>query len=294
MALNQSAFERIGVWCVLRMETVGVIGARGGFGRWIIDVCARQGIGVTSSDVDSELSNREVVRRASIIVVCVPIGVTAQVISEIEPELTSEHLLVDLTSVKTPFLEILSRQKSEVLSLHPMFAPTIGSGHGQSCVSCAIRSGHRSPIVTSLLSTRGVRIVSMEPEEHDRMMAVVQGLTHFQAISAAHCMMRLGFDIEASVAVSSPVYRLRLAMMGRILGHDPRLYAEIQTYNPYIPNVLRALAESSSLLQENVETKNVDGFVAECDKIRSVFGEFTKRSVLESDRIIAALAKAIP
>jgi len=132
----------------------------------------------------------------------------------------------------------------------------------------------------------------MEPEEHDRMMAVVQGLTHFQAISAAHCMMRLGFDIEASVEISSPVYRLRLAMIGRILGHDPRLYAEIQTHNPYIPDILRALAESSSLLQERVETKNADGFVAECEKIRSSFGEFAARSLIESERIIAALAKA--
>jgi prephenate dehydrogenase len=132
----------------------------------------------------------------------------------------------------------------------------------------------------------------MEPAEHDKMMAVVQGLTHFQAISAAHCMMRLGFNVQESVTVSSPVYRLRLAMIGRILGHDPRLYAEIQTYNPHIPDVLRTLADSSALLQEQVESKDVNGFVAECEKIRQAFGDFTAQSVAESDRIIAALARS--
>lgn len=273
------------------MKTVGVIGGRGGFGKWISDLCEQRAFPVIMSDVGSELSNREVVRRAQVVFVCVPIGVTRTVLEEVEPVLTSDHLLVDLTSVKTPFLEVLSRLPSEVLSLHPMFAPTVGSGYGQSCVSCAIRSGHRSRQVTSWLSDRGVRMIPMEPGEHDRMMAVVQGLTHFQAISAAHCMMRIGFDVQGSVDVSSPVYRLRLAMIGRILGHDSRLYAEIQTYNPYIPDVLRTLADSSALLQGQVESKDVAGLVAECEKIKRAFGDFTERSVVESERIIAALAQ---
>jgi len=81
-------------------------------------------------------------------------------------------------------------------------------------------------------------------------------------------------------------------MIGRILGHDPRLYAEIQTYNPYIPDVLRTLSDSSALLQGQVESKDVAGLVAECEKIRRAFGDFTARSVVESERIIAALAQA--
>lgn len=269
-----------------------MIGGRGGFGKWISALCAGRSVSVITSDIDSDLSNSEVVRRSRVVFVCVPIGVTRAVLEEIERDLTPEHLLVDLTSVKSPFLEILSRLPSEVLSLHPMFAPTVGSGHGQSCVSCAIRSGHRSRQVASWFSDSGVRMIPMEPAEHDKMMAVVQGLTHFQAISAAHCMMRLGFNVQESVTVSSPVYRLRLAMIGRILGHDPRLYAEIQTYNPHIPDVLRTLADSSALLQEQVESKDVNGFVAECEKIRQAFGDFTAQSVAESDRIIAALARS--
>lgn len=274
------------------METVGVLGASGGFGRWIVDLCAHWAPTIFTSDVNTELSNREVVRQARLVFVCVPLGRTNEVLLEIEPDLTAEHTVVDLTSVKTPFLDILTRLPSEVLSLHPMFAPTVGSGRGQSCISCEIRSGRRSQLVTSLFSARGIRLIPMEPDDHDRMMAVVQGLTHFQAISAAHCMMQLGFDVQASVDVSSPVYQLRLAMIGRILGHDPRLYAEIQTYNPHIAKVLRTLADSSVLLHELVRIRNVEGFVTECEKIKRTFSDFTARSVVESERIIAALTKA--
>ncbi len=272
------------------METVGILGARGGFGAWIKELCVANAATIVESDLNSELSNREVVTQARFVFVCVPLGTTRDVLIEIEPVLTAEHTLVDLTSVKTPFVDILHRLPCEVLSLHPMFAPTVGSGQGQSCVSCVIRSGHRSHLVTALFSARGIRMIPMEPDQHDRMMAVVQGLTHFQAITAAHCMMELGFDVQSSVDVSSPVYRLRLAMIGRILAHDPRLYAEIQISNPYIPQVLRQLANSAELLQEQVRQRNVDGFVAECDKIKSAFREFSAQALCESERSIAALA----
>lgn len=273
------------------METVGIIGACGGFGRWIAGLCSSNSAPVVVSDLGSELSNVAVVQQSRIVFVCVPIGATRQVVQEIAPTLTTAHLLVDLTSVKTPFLEILSGLPCEVLSLHPMFAPSVGHGNGQSCVSCAIRPGERSGRILAWFSGRGIRMIPMEPEAHDRMMAVVQGLTHFQAIAAAHCMMRLGFDVQASVELSSPVYRLRLAMIGRILGHDPRLYAEIQTFNPYIPEVLRVLADSSALLLGQVETKDVAGFVAECEQITQVFGEFTRQSLAESEQIIASLTQ---
>jgi hypothetical protein len=118
--------------------------------------------GLLHITIDSELSNTAVVARSRIVFLRVPIGVTSQVLREIAPALTSEHLLVDLTSVKTPFLEILSGLHCEVLSLHPMFAPSVGLGHGQSCVSCSIRPGERSGTVLVWFSERGIRMIPME------------------------------------------------------------------------------------------------------------------------------------
>jgi prephenate dehydrogenase len=122
-------------------------------------------------------------------------------------------------------------------------------------------------------------------------MAVVQGLTHFQAIAAAHAMATLEFIPEDTLESASPVYRLRLAMVGRILAQNPRLYAEIQVYNPYVREVLVALEESSRLLQGFVERRDVDGFVAEFERARDALGTFRERALEESNALIQALAK---
>lgn len=271
--------------------TIGIIGGRGQFGSLLSKLCRAKGLDVCISDLGTELSNREVARKSDILFVSVPIRVVGEVLHEIEAELGAEKLVADLTSVKTPIVPILSRLRCEVLSLHPMFAPSVPILTGQTCIACRIRSGRRANFVEALLSEAGMTIVGMDPDEHDRTMAVIQGLTHFQALAAAHCMMEMGFDPNDSESVSSPVYRLRMAMIGRILAQDPTLYAEIQVYNPYIRGVLTRLHGSSVLLEGLVRNDDVEGLVAEFRKIQDAFGGFTAQALRDSNAIIAHLPK---
>ena len=271
--------------------TIGIIGGRGQFGSLLSKLCAAKGLDICISDLGTELSNREVARRAEILFVSVPIREVGKVLEEIEGELGEDKLVADLTSVKTPIVPILSRLRCEVLSLHPMFAPSVPTLTGQTCIACRIRCGHRADFVESLLNEVGMTIVGMNPDEHDRTMAVIQGLTHFQALAAAHCMMQLGFDPQESESFSSPVYRLRMAMIGRILAQDPTLYAEIQVYNPYIRGVLTQLHGSSALLEALVRSDDVEGLVGEFRKIQDTFGDFTANALRDSNAIIAHLPK---
>lgn len=271
--------------------TIGIIGGRGQFGSWLSAICYSQGLPILLSDLGTEASNREVARRADIIFITVPIGVTKEVLEEIESELCAEKLVVDLTSVKAPIMSVLSRLRSEVLSLHPMFAPSVPSVVGQTCVTCRVRTGRYADFVEGLLRDAGLKLVPMDADEHDKVMAVIQGLTHFQALTAAHCMMQMGFDPTTTVSVSSPVYRLRLAMIGRVLGQDPRLYAEIQVYNPYIPQVLEQLHDSAELFGDAVRRSDVESLVAEIQKVREAFAGFTEQAMRDSTAIIARLPR---
>lgn len=272
-------------------ERVGVIGGCGAFGQWMAQFFERAGHPISLSDKGSELSNSDLARSCKIVVVAVPISATQDVLREIASCIDSQSLLIDLTSVKLPFLQLQQQLPCEVLSLHPMFSPKLGAHRGQSCVVCRVKAGEQSGYVEQLLETEGLTLVSMDSDTHDRMMAVVQGLTHFQAIAAAHCMRALGFDPGASIPSASPVYRLRLSMIGRILAQDARLYAEIQTYNPYVAQVLTALEQSSALLSAMVKAKDIEGFVAEFEDIQSAFADFTREAFEESDRLIRVLAE---
>lgn len=272
-----------------RAPRIGIIGGRGRFGEWLRGLFEKNGYEVTIADVGTSMTNREVARSADIVCVSVPIGVTLEVLKEIAPELGADKLVVDLTSVKTHLVPVLKAMQCEVLSLHPMFAPSLRSYVGQTCAVCRIRSGHQAGYIEALFSREGVSLVEMTPDEHDRMMAVIQGLTHFQALAAAHCMMQMGFDPQSSLTVSSPVYRLRMLMIGRILAQDPNLYAEIQVLNPYVKEVLKELGKSSALLEGKISEADVAGFVAECTRIRETFGSFPDRALQESNQVIENL-----
>ena len=259
--------------------TVGVSGGKGQLGSWCAEIFRRQGCAIVIADRGTELSNQEVVARADIVVVSVPIGVTGAVLEEVTPLLRPEQLIVDLTSVKMPFIATMESSKAEVLSVHPMFAPSLSSKSGQTCIVCPLREGRLAELFKSVLEREGLRLITMTPDSHDRMMAVVQGLTHFQAISAAHCMADMNFQPAESLESASPVYRLRLAMIGRILAQSPRLYAEIQIFNPYVVEVLERLRHAHDRLMAFVIAKDVDGFVAEFERVRDALGTFGQESI---------------
>ena len=144
--------------------TVGIIGGKGQLGRWCADIFQRRGSPVLIADRDTELTNLELVAQASIVVVSVPIGVTGAVLREIRDTLRPNQLVVDLTSVKTPFVPIMEGSQGEVLSVHPMFAPSLSAKTGQTCIACDVRGGALAHTFLQVLRDEGLRVVPMTPE----------------------------------------------------------------------------------------------------------------------------------
>jgi prephenate dehydrogenase len=99
-------------------------------------------------------------------------------------------------------------------------------------------------------------------------------------------MSELNFDTGASLESSSPVYRLRLAMIGRILVQNPRLYAEIQIFNPFVRKVLEQLQRSHDRLMGYILAEDVDGFAVEFSRVRDILGSFSTDSLQELSRVV--------
>jgi prephenate dehydrogenase len=126
----------------------------------------------------------------------------------------------------------------------------------------------------------------MTPEEHDKMMAVIQGLTHFSAIALCHCMKDLNFDIKKSFECTSPVYRLTLDMAGRILNQEPELYADISLLNPITPEILLQYIKSAETLFKKIQTKDREGFIKFFEEASQYLGDFTEKAEKESNLLI--------
>ncbi len=236
-----------------------------------------------ADDLDSEIKTSDV------IMISVPINITEKTIAEVAPKITPESLLMDITSIKASPVNAMLKyapREVEILGTHPMFGPSIPDIRGQTVIFTPIevRCTRWFPVIKSLYEESGAHIEIMSPEQHDKMMAVVQGLTHFAYISIGSVFKELEFDVANSRKFMSPMYDIMLDLVGRILAQNPYLYAMIQM-NPEVAKVHRAYIEQCGQMAEIVKNKDVEGFVALMKKAASHFGD-TESALRRSEKLI--------
>jgi len=270
------------------MTVVGIIGGTGKLGGLFKNIFEEEGYEVLVSSRSTSLSKEELIRRSDVVIVSVPIGSTIAVIREIVPFMDEGKLLMDLTSLKIGPIDEMLKSKADVLGTHPLFAPSIGDIQGQTIIICPERITNKGLYkkINSTLEKKGANIVEMSPETHDKMMAVIQGLTHFSAIVLCHSLKDLDFDIKKSFECTSPVYRLTLDMAGRILNQEPELYADISLLNSETPEVLSQYIQSAQVLFKKIQTKDRDGFINFFEEASQYLGDFTEKAEKESNILI--------
>jgi len=235
----------------------GIIGGNGKMGRLFAPVFERAGYDVLVSGRSTPLTNIQLAERCDLVIISVPIRETVRIIEEISPVLTRDQLLCDLTSLKAAPVAAMLNSDAQVIGLHPLFGPTVQSLRHQTIIVCPARAPEE--VVSSLLaifSNEGAECTITTPDQHDRMMAVVQGLTHFVTLCMADSIRRLGIDINTTRAFTSPVYQIELSLVGRLLSQDPSLYADILQQNPFVPGVLSMCTSSAGNLRDIVTSKD--------------------------------------
>nr|WP_319373310.1 prephenate dehydrogenase [uncultured Methanobacterium sp.] len=284
---------------------VTVIGGTRGLGNWIADFLQRKGCQVTitgrnsmmGKDMASKMGvsytsdNIKAASQAKIVIVAVPIEVTPQTIEEVAPYLQKGSLLVDVTSVKELPSEIMEKhvpEGVEVLPTHPMFGPRIRSLEGQVIVLTPQTKGYWYPKVVEFLKSEQARILETSPELHDRMMSIVQGLTHFAYISIASTIEKMQVDVKESRKFASPIYSLMLDMIARIVAQNPYLCYSIQTQNRYIHEVHETFLETFTSLKLMIDDENQDDFVKAMSSAAKHLNDL-EASLGRSDKAISAL-----
>jgi prephenate dehydrogenase len=235
----------------------GIIGGTGKMGRLFVPVFERAGYDVLVSGRSTSLTNIQLAERCDLVIVSVPIRETVRIIGEISPVLTRDQLLCDFTSLKAVPVAAMLKTDAQVIGLHPLFGPTVQSLRHQTIIVCPARADEE--VVSSLItvfSNEGAGCTIATPDQHDRMMAVVQGLTHFVTLCMADSIRRLDIDINTTRAFTSPVYQIELSLVGRLLSQDPSLYADILQQNPFVPEVLSVCTSSAGNLRTIIASKD--------------------------------------
>lgn len=284
---------------------VAVIGGTRGLGKWIANFLQKRGCQVTITGRNSLLgeaiaskietsytsNNIEAASKAEIVILAVPIDVTPQTIKEVAPHMRKGSLLVDVTSVKEKPAELMQQYASEgveVIPAHPMFGPRVRSLDGQVVVLTPQKNGNWYQKVVDFLEKEQARVLVTTPETHDRMMSIVQGLTHFAYIAVASAIERMQVDVKDSRKFASPIYSLMLDMIARIVAQNPYLCYSIQTNNRYIPEVHEAFLETFHDLKSMVNEKNQHSFVKAMSSAAKHLDDL-EAALGRSDKAISAL-----
>lgn len=271
---------------------LGIIGGTGKMGRLFVPVFERAGFEVLVSGRKTPLKNADLAKTCDIVIVSVPIHDTCRVIGEIAPLLDKDQLLCDFTSLKVRPVEAMLASKADVIGLHPMFGPTVSSLKGQTIIACPARAGKaRTEKLLKIFRNEGATCTITTPEDHDKMVAVVQGLTHYVTLCMADTIRRLGMDIRATQAFTSPVYQIELSLMGRLLSQDSCLYADILQQNPFVPDVLSGCRASATELAEVVNSHDPELFRLFFERNSRHLGKYCEEGQKMTDTLIDCMVE---
>ena len=228
----------------------------------------------------------ELLENAGMVVVTVPIHLTEGVIEKLG-KLPEDCILCDLTSIKSrPLQAMLNVHKGPVVGLHPMFGPDVPSLAKQVIVYCDGRGEEQYQWLLKQFSIWGASLCQIDASEHDHGMTLIQALRHFTSFAYGLHLSRENPNIDKLLQLSSPIYRLELAMVGRLFGQDPNLYGDIilssQENIDMIKRFHRCFGEALEILDGNDKQAFVESF----DKVSDWFGDYSKQFLDESQNLL--------
>lgn len=285
-----------------------IIGGGGAFGSFYAKLFSKNGFEVSINDF-SEAAAKKVceennftlvtdlkkAKEFEIVIISVPNSEAPNAINKVSKLMNKESLLIDLCSVKTPLEEELNKAAKlglEVVSLHPMHGPRVQNISGQSIAVIKISKGEKAKQIISALEKEGAELFNTTIKEHDEILSIVQGLTHYSQFVCATTLKELEVDQKRTLQLASPNYTLLISLISRVVLQNPEIYSEIQLANPLNEKVRSAFIKSAKEIDE-ICSKNDKKLLAK--KIVEIAQQFKEGEMLlvESDRAVASQTHTI-
>ena len=230
---------------------------------------------------------QEAVTGAGLVLVSVPIHDTVQVVRDLPP-LPEDCLLVDLTSTKRAVMEaMLATHTGPVLGLHPMFGPDVDSFAKQVVAAVPGRDAQASTWLLEQIRLWGARVHEVDADEHDHAMGLIQALRHFSTFAYGWHLAHEDRNLDTLLALSSPIYRLELFMVGRLFAQDAELYFDIITGSSDALELIERYHERYTQAIELLRTGDREAFVRQFGEVEGWFGEHAERFLVESKSLLA-------
>ena len=243
------------------MNSIGIIGF-GRFGKVLANIL-QKGFGIKAYDPKPigefpgvEFTDLESILREKVIFVAVPIRHFESLVKEISPHLSEGTTIIDVCSVKTHPAKIMENNLSEnigIIATHPMFGPdSFISNNRLKMMMNNTRDTHdQFNFWRQYFKDQGIDVMEMSPDQHDRMAAQTQGVTHFLG------RMLKEYGIRKTT-IDTQGFRDLLDLVDQTCNDTWELYTDLQLYNPYTDDMIDKLKLATPSLDNRLkELQNV-------------------------------------
>jgi len=228
----------------------------------------------------------ELLDNAGLVVVTVPIHLTEGVIEKLG-NLPSDCILCDLTSIKSkPLQTMLNMHSGPVVGLHPMFGPDVPSLAKQVIVYSDGRDEESYQWLLKQFGIWGASLCQMDAAEHDHGMTLIQALRHFTSFAYGLHLSKENPNIDQLLKLSSPIYRLEIAMVGRLFAQDPNLYGDIILSSNENIEMIRRFHNCFGEALKILDGKDKETFVQSFNQVSDWFGDYSQQFLEESQNLL--------
>jgi prephenate dehydrogenase len=286
--------------------TVTVLGAAGGVGRAFAERLRAARLRVVGIDVREQPTARRLSRvigdvrspdtavraaisRADTILVCLPEHVAVASLPGWASAVRPGALIVDVLSVKSRFAAAAAAcvPGAERLGVNPLFGPDLGFA-GRTIAVARQSAGPRTEWFLTILRQWGLTLAEVTTDEHDRVMAIVQALTHSTLLAFGCALRDLACDEPVAAPLRTPVHTELLSLLARLVAGHPDVYFEIQRANPYAARAREALDRGVARVGAAVTAADPIAFERLLHDLRDIFGpELGEWSARARDRFEA-------
>lgn len=245
------------------MKTLGIIGL-GAFGQLMVKHLAAHFYLVACytsphAHIFAEHHNIKLVtpatmgKMADIVVFATPIDYLQAAITNISPHLRPQTLVLDVTSVKVLPAKIMLEHLPpdiDIIATHPLFGPQSAADgiKGRKIAVCPLRGTRGECVADWLASNLDLDVIVTTPEDHDRNMAMVQGLTHM--------IVKVLVEMEPLPDKLTTVsFDLLMRVVGMLRYDSDELFLAIQRSNPYASEVRQRFFDTAEKLRKTLDGK---------------------------------------
>jgi prephenate dehydrogenase len=264
---------------------IAIIGGSGKMGQWFARFLLKEGkeVIITGRNEKKLLeakrqlgvevaTNVEAVKNADVVLLSVPIDNFEEVVEQLCPYTHSGQIIIDITSIKGAPLEVMHKHITTglVLGAHPMFGPGARDIANQNFILTPTTEEETALAqkIRKYLEARGARATMMNPDEHDEMMAVILGLSHFIAIVSADTL--LSFErLREMGTIGGSTYKVLLTLVGSVISEDPEFYASLQMNLPKMTEIEELFQESSKTWADLIKNRDRQEFVNRMNTLKN-------------------------